>query len=540
MRLWRKAKTKTTIPDVFELRAKAARFNPLRNLTPERLSQQLDDFRAGRYASVAQTLAMIEERDPILKPCAAKRKKEVARYGWEVLTVEDKGTEAEAERHKEVLEYFYNNLTATNVVDLDETGGMRLLTRQMMDAIGVKYAVHEVVWKPQPDGQISAELRYVPLWFFEHEGSRLGFLREYGQITGEPLEPGEWMVTVGDTLMVSSAICYMFKHLPMQDWLAYCEKFGIPGVKGKTAAAQGSAEWDAMEEAVASFANEFAAVMSLTDDIETIERKGGGDLPFPGLVETCDRYIATLWRGADLGTISKGQGLGASLQGEESDLLLDDDIELISETLQTKLSRFVIEYTFGAGVEPLAYIQLRKPQKDNTDKDLKVDQTLHSMGFPISKQDLSERYQRPLPDKDEDALGAEEEEGRGEKEEEEEHGQTRTDTDGHGPEEEEALATEGTENTEKKKEEAAAANEAENNRMLRRYTLEDRIEAALAGEVTNEAALRALLSEIEEAAIAKLEPVAKALEEMLAEQILRGAAEAPQMPEKRSGEKDAQ
>ena len=105
---------------------------------------------------------------------------------------------------------------------------------------------------------------------------------------------------------------------------------------------------------------------------------------------------------------------------------------------------------------------------------------------------------------------------------------------------EEDLATEGTENTEKKKEEAAAANEAENNRMLRRYTLEDRIEAALAGEVVDEAALRALLAQIEEAAIAKLEPVAKALEEMLAEQILKGATEAPQMPEKRSGEMDAQ
>ena len=41
----------------------------------------------------------------------------------------------------------------------------------------------------------------------------------------------------------------------------------------------------------------------------------------PALVERMDRAIAALYRGADLSSISKGEGMGVSLHGEESDML---------------------------------------------------------------------------------------------------------------------------------------------------------------------------------------------------------------------------
>ena len=402
-KLWGRVKTKSSI-DSLDKRVRTSRFNPTRYLDPEGLARQLDEFRNGRFDTVGHTFDLIEDRDPTIKTVAPKRKKSVARHGWSILTVEDESNRAEAEAHREALEYFFDHLTVTDVTDENVSGGTRLLIRQMMNAIGVKYAVHEIVWQPQPDGMLTAELRHVPLWFFEHEGTRLCFLREYGQWNGEEMEPGEWLVTVGDNLMVASAICYMFKRLPFQDWLAYCEKFGIPGIAGKTTAKKGSAEWSAMEEAVAEFANEFAAVMSEGDHIELIERKGGGELPFQPLVDVCDRYIAALWRGADLSTISKGQGMGASLQQEESDILLADDIEMISETMQTQLARYVIEHRFGPGVEPLAYFQLNSPQYDTADRDIRIDEFLIRNRYPMSLQDLSERYRRPLPDKKETLL----------------------------------------------------------------------------------------------------------------------------------------
>ena len=42
----------------------------------------------------------------------------------------------------------YNHLTTTTALEENETGGLGLLIRQMMDAVGKRYAVHEIVWQP--------------------------------------------------------------------------------------------------------------------------------------------------------------------------------------------------------------------------------------------------------------------------------------------------------------------------------------------------------------------------------------------------------
>jgi hypothetical protein len=63
------------------------------------------------------------------------------------------------------------------------------------------------------------------------------------------------MVTVGEGLMFSCAIAWMFKNLPLKDWAIYCNRHGMPGIKGTTPAERGSPEWTAMEDAVAQFAS---------------------------------------------------------------------------------------------------------------------------------------------------------------------------------------------------------------------------------------------------------------------------------------------
>lgn len=331
-----------------------SRFNPIRGLTPDILSSQLDAFRAGYLRAFAMTAEAIEERDDIIKSVAPKRRKAVARCDWQVIAMDDS---QEAKRHQKALDYFYNNLTCSNAMDLNEQGGFKLLVRQMMDAVGKKYAAHEIVWRPEP-GQITAEFRFVPLWFFENTTGKLRFLESDTALTGRDLEPGGWMVTVGDGIMVSCAIAYIFKHLPLKDWLLYSERFGMPGIKGKTEAARGSEEWEQMVEAVGNFAADFACVMSSSDNIEALDLKGTGEPPYRALVERMDRAMATLWRGADLSTISKGDGNGASLQGEESSLIEQDDAEMISETLNTQVDPVVIRALYGEGVKPKAYIQL--------------------------------------------------------------------------------------------------------------------------------------------------------------------------------------
>jgi hypothetical protein len=381
-----------------------SRFNPIRNLTPEGLAGQIDAFKSGQLREGAILFETIEERDDVLKAVAPKRKKAVARHGFEILMVDDS---QEAKRHKEALEYFYNHLTCVNGYDLNERGSFKLLVRQMMDAVAKRYAIHEIVWKPstlnaQPF--LTAEFRFVPLWFFENRTGRLRFLKNEFDQEGRDLEDGGWMVTVGEGLMIACSIAYMFKRLPLQDWLGYSEKFGFPGLLGKTTAAKGSDQWDNMIEAVEKFSVDWAAVVNQGEMIEMIEAKGQGNLPFPPLVDRMDRAMATLWRGADLGTISKGEGLGASLQGDEGDILEEDDAELISETLNLYVDPHVIRYQFGPDAKPLAYLRIITPQKENIDMDLKVDDFLLKAGAPVAISDTLERYNRALPDAGEPLL----------------------------------------------------------------------------------------------------------------------------------------
>ncbi len=377
------------------------RFNPIRNLTPENLGHYLDQFRLGFFRQAVLAWDAMERRDSRLMTVAPKRKKSVARHGWEVLTVEDS---PEALRQKEALEYFYNHLTATTALEPDERGNLSLLVRQMMDAVGKRYAVHEITWQPAPKG-LTAQFTFCPLWWFEGTRGKIRYLANEMAIYGEDMDPGAWLVTVGDGIMEACSVAYMFKHMPLNAWIAFTEKFGIPGIIGETDAAQNSPEWNAMEDAVKNFANDWGAVVR-QGKITLVEAKSGANEPFEPLVNLMNEEITRLWRGADLGTSSKHDSQGASLQEDETAILERDDAQMISETLNTQISRFVLNYIFGPDSPALAYLQILTPEPENLAQDIAVDQFLLASGAPLSVKDALERYKRPQPDEGEPLLKA--------------------------------------------------------------------------------------------------------------------------------------
>lgn len=378
-------------------RALQNRVGSIRGLTPSRLANAIDLFHSGYLRECAILWDAIERRDLMLRNVALKRKKAVSKLRWEVLVTDDS---LEAKAHQAALLFFYNNVSATNVLNFSEQGGFSLLLRQMMDAIGKGFAVHEITWSPRrtASGEIklTADFRFCPLWFFEHLTGKLRFLpaESYGE-GGIEMQPGEWLVTIAEGLMEASSVAFLYKNLALKDWLSFCEKFGFPGVLGKTDAPRDSDSWKAMEEAVRNFMNDWAAVASRTDEISLIEtQKTGTAIPFPSFVDYMDRQVAALWRGADLSTISQGgAGRGASLQGDEQSLLVDDDAELMGETLNYSIDPFVIRYTFG-DVRPKAYIKILPPARDRTMTDLKIDEFLLASGVPVAMNDTLERYGR--------------------------------------------------------------------------------------------------------------------------------------------------
>jgi phage gp29-like protein len=380
------------------------RFNPTKNITADSLSNAHDEFDRGNLRNAAMMWEVIEDRDDLVKAVAGKRKKNIARNGFEIVTFPKKGTDGYEQglKQKAALEHFYDQILVTHAIDANERGGFKLLVRQMMDAIGKKYAVHEIVWKPSPEG-LTAELRFVPLWFFENTKGRLRFLTSPYATEGAELKDGAWLVTTGDGIMKACAVAWMRKNLALGDWSDYSGSYGKPGIIASTTAARGAAQFEAMEEALADFLETKSIVLNSAENVKVVDLASANP-PFDPLVERMDRLISALWRGSDLSTISKSQGYGASVQQGETQILEEDDAELITETLQKNIDRRVIEYTFGPKVPILAGVTVQQTPRRGTQQDMLIDQFLIGAGMPLSVSDAAKRYGRAIADPGEPIL----------------------------------------------------------------------------------------------------------------------------------------
>ncbi len=381
---------------------KRSRFDPLKGFTPDRLVQYLDTFRAGRIGDLARLMDAIDERDDTLACVVPKTKSAVARHGWDIIIGEtaDEGEKKLAQEQKKALRHFYNQLRVTSALDQDELGGVSLLLRQMMDAKGKRYACHNIVWRPDGKGNYSATLWQLPLWFFENMTGKMKFISVPFGYQGEEMVREEWLVTKGIGVSIATAVAYTYKNLSLRDWVIYNQRNGMPGFEGITDHQPGTVGWQNMVNAVAAAAKEFAWVRNRTDEIKTIEFGSSAVLPYPALVERMDRALAALWRGADLSTISAGggKGQGASVQAEETALLEEDDAQWLTETINLKLDRLVLDYVFGPDVPALAYFKVLGANERDYKADLEVDQFALEAGHPISQEQFAERYNRPVPD----------------------------------------------------------------------------------------------------------------------------------------------
>jgi hypothetical protein len=384
------------------------RTNPIRGLTPERVVSFMDQWRFGFFRQAGMMWDQMQRRDYQLKIAAPKRCKSVARHGYDVLIVENlqEGQKALAQQQQEFLKGVYDHVTATNALEPDETGGFGLLTRQMMDAHLKRYAVHDMVWLPKPDGTLTFKFIFCPIWWFEGTRGKLRFLDSEFQIYGRDMLPGEWLVTVGEGLMEAISLCYTLKWLALKSWVLLLDKFGQPGIHGKTDATKGSKEWNDFVSAVQEFSQEWAAVTNRSGEITLVEAKAtaSGNGPFEPLVEKMDRVITQLMRGGDLGTTSGQNKTGASLQEDESEILETDDSKIIEETLMAQVSRPALEWKFGIGTPQLAYLKLRTTPRRNLQDDIAVDTFLLGAGAPLGVEDTLERYSRAKPDKDAELL----------------------------------------------------------------------------------------------------------------------------------------
>jgi phage gp29-like protein len=389
---------------------KQQRFNPLRNLTPDVVVSHLEAFSRGEIARAAWLMEWLELHDDTISTVAPKAKAAVSRYGYDI-QIKDEVPENQrklAEDQKGRVEMFYQNLIAEDAMELEEVGGMGLFIQQVMDAYGKRYGAHHVIWNPSRNG-LSARMVKVPTWMFEVTTGRMRFLETSHSLTGVDLETmggrSAWFTARGRGVMLASIIARMFKQIPLQDWLTYCDRHGMPAFLGKTNAKKGDPGWLEMADAVASIGSEFGAVVNTGDVIDVLNLTGGGDIPYEKLIDRMDRAIVMLWRGGDLSTMSRSQAVGATAQQEESDDLDADNARWVGETIDRQLTRQVLDYYYGTGTPVLVELKLRTKTRQNVREELEKVKVAKDLGLRISKSWFISSFGIQEADADEAALG---------------------------------------------------------------------------------------------------------------------------------------
>lgn len=383
-----------------------SRFNPNRGLTPQRLGEYLDQWQLGFLRWLALSWDRMSNTDDQIKAVKAKREFAVSRLNWEIVC--DDETDPDAIKQKADLLAFYQNLTCTHTLDQNQQGGVNLLIRHMMLCIGDKWTVHEIVWAPFEDekGELryTANFRFVPLWFFENRTGQLRYLPYELALDGIPLDAGGWLVTVGDGLNFATSIAYMFKQLGLKDWARYSEKFGVPTLIGKAAAAFGSSEFNELVSALQHLNSDGVIVVNKLNDIESLAaHHGTGELPQEKLCDRMDRAIARMWRGGDLSTMSRGGsgGVGALPQIQQEDEIAEADIKLLSEALNFYVDRWVIRYKYGAAKQK-ARFKIIPPKNIDNAKEIQTFQFAMGAGVPVSIKDIQRKFDIPAPKEGDD------------------------------------------------------------------------------------------------------------------------------------------
>lgn len=378
------------------------RYNPLKNLTPQRITAAMDNFNCGYLSDAAKIYAAIRSRDAVVQACVQKRKRATSRLAWTIVEMGE--DEAASKEHAAFLEDFYNNIKVTSAEDANKRGSMSMLVENILSALENKYAVSEVIWNTSRAPSLSAEVRHVPLWFFENTQGYLRFKKSSFDNEGEDLEPNGWMVSVYDSpLMEATAVCYIVKRFAQADWAAYSSRFGMPTPVYAANAKPNTPEWESAEHTLANLVNGCGMVIAAGENFDLKQPAGTGE-PFKTLSDAMDRYIALIWRGSDLSTLSADNAAGASLQAEESEILEDSDCALVEETLAHYLSLPALEWKFGRGVKPAAYLQLtRKNRKDKLNQ-IAVYKGAAELGCNVAKRELYEALELREPEPGEETV----------------------------------------------------------------------------------------------------------------------------------------
>lgn len=385
-------------------------------VSPGRIARCLNEYRSGEFREAAAVFEKIELYDTQILSCSEKRSRDISGLDWEIAEVDfdrsDTALVAQANLQREVLQDFYDTIVASDVRKLDMRGGISDLVFQLMSAVGYGYACAEIKWLPArlPDGRgtYHAETLFCPLSYFEALNRELAIRTNPADVYGTELAPDSWLVAAypGKPLLATSALVYMLKQTPLEDWAIAVEKYAMPNIVANTQAAKGTRDWDDTLDTLRSFGNDYAGLFGSGTVVQLL-RGLEGTPPHRDLVDHLDRALSVLWRGGDLSTTSRaeGEGTGVTMQAGELSKIQKSDRLFMASTLDSRLTKPLLRFVFGEKVHPLVYFNFKIDNTGELKSRLDTVERLARIGLKIPSAQLYADFGIQRPENGEETVG---------------------------------------------------------------------------------------------------------------------------------------
>lgn len=366
-------------------------------MTPERLGSILRDAAEGQARNYL-TLAMeMEER--YLHYASQLQTRRLA-IDSVAISIESEGVD---------------NKVVEAVEELIADDGFMTARSSLTDAIAKGYACVEMMWEYQqkrlrPVDYIERDQR-----FFQMDRLSLRTLRLAvdGSIEGEQLPEAKFLRHLPATraglplrrgMALPAAWAYLIQQFTLQDWAAFSEVYGMPLRVGKYNAGASPADKRTLLKAVASIANDAAAIIPSGMDIEFHEVSGqNGAAVFGGLLEYMDKQISKLVVGQTM-TSDDGSSFGqAKIHNEVRLDILRADSGQLAITLNRDLVRPFVDLNFGPQ-QRYPVLQLLVPDPEDIDALTNAISRLMPYGLRVKQSEVREKIGLSDPAKDDEVL----------------------------------------------------------------------------------------------------------------------------------------
>lgn len=353
-------------------------------MTPERLGTILRDAAEGNARSYLTLAEEMEER--YLHYASQLQTRRLAIESIDI-TIESDGV-------------------PTKIVDavneLIEDDGFAEARAHLPDGISKGFAAVEMMWEYERGSLRPVQYVDRDSRFFQFDRLTLRTLRLAvdGSLEGEALPEAKFLrhmphprsgLPLRRGMARPAAWAYLIQQFTLQDWAAFSEVYGMPLRVGKYNASASGSDKRTLLKAVASIANDAAAIIPAGMDIEFHEVNGAnGAAVFGGLLDYIDKQISKLVVGQTM-TSDNGSSLGqAKIHNEVRLDILRADGRQLAATLNRDLIRPFVDLNFGPQDK---YPLLQLPVPDPEDVKALSDSlgVLVPLGFRVKQSEIREK-----------------------------------------------------------------------------------------------------------------------------------------------------